>query len=90
MGYYEANVKNLGNGVKDIRMSDTWDLHPFRNRMPWEKSFTKHLRNLELGKALGIGKPFDVNFGSIVRENPNRSTVEILRHYKQGGLIKYK
>jgi hypothetical protein len=65
MGGFNWEVKKLGNGNYKILANDVWDLHPF-NYYPTTSPLSKPLKNIEVGKALGIGKPLNVKVGFIV------------------------
>lgn len=96
MGGHNVISKRLPNGNIESLMSDVWDLQPFKGVNRWNPNLNKlsknkfigpllkPIRNIEVGKALGIGKPLDVRVG--FEYNPQ--TKQIVRHFKQGGVIK--
>ncbi len=53
MGGFHWDVNKMADGNYKIYANDIWDLQPFGN-------------NIEIGKALGIGKPLNVKVGFIV------------------------
>jgi len=53
MGGFHWDVNKMADGNYKIYANDVWDLQPFGN-------------NIEIGKALGIGKPLNVKVGFIV------------------------
>jgi hypothetical protein len=75
MGGFHWEIERLPNGNYKIYANDTWDLQPFKDK---ENSL---LKNLEIGKTLGIGKPLNVKVGFEVDKDTNK----ILRTFGLGG-----
>lgn len=63
MGGFHWEINKLSDGNYKIFANDIWDLHPFKNT---KNPLTKPFKNVEVGKALGIGKPLNVKVGFIV------------------------
>jgi hypothetical protein len=70
MGGFHWDIKKLSNGNYEAYANDVWDLQPFKGK----DSF---LRNIEVGKALGIGKPLNVKVGFEI----DKDTKKILKTY---------
>ncbi len=70
MGGFHWDIKKLPNGNYQAYANDTWDLQPFKHK-------NGLLRNLEVGKALGIGKPLNVKVGFEI----DKDTKKILKTY---------
>jgi hypothetical protein len=68
MGGFHWDIKKLPNGNYEAYANDLWDLQPFKG---------KGLRNFEIGKALGIGKPLNVKVGFEI----DKDTKKILKTY---------
>lgn len=62
MGGFHWDVTKLPDGNFKIFANDVWDLQPFQKN----NKLSKSIRNIEVGKALGIGKPLNVKVGFIV------------------------
>jgi len=77
MGGFHWEVSKLPNGNYKIFANDIWDLHPFQNfKIGLNNKFIEKLANpirkIEIGKALGIGKPLNVKVGFIVDGNTKK------------------
>jgi hypothetical protein len=72
MGGFNWDIKKLPNGNYEAYANDVWDLQPFKGR-----DLPKSIRNLEVGKALGIGKPLNVKVGFEI----DKDTKKILKTY---------
>ena len=83
MGGFNWNIKKLPNGNYQAYANDVWDLHPFRDS--GSKLIRKTLGNLEVGKALGIGKPLDVRVGFEI----DGATGKVIRTFEKGGSAKW-
>lgn len=90
MGGFNWIVDTLPDGNYRLIADDIWDLQPFK-RYPGNKLFTgtklddmiKKFTDVEVGKALGIGKPLNVKVGFIV----DKDTREIIKTFRLGGSI---
>jgi hypothetical protein len=67
MGGFHWNITPMADGNYKVMANDIWDLQPFKGRPKFSESSNPFdlLRNMEVGKALGIGKPLDVQVGFI-------------------------
>ena len=93
MGYYNHSENLLGDKAH-ILMQDTWDLHPFSD--PFKElsmQYPKILQKLEMGKATGLGKPFDVKMGLIFDINDPKNQYNVvtkksnaIKFYQKGGI----
>lgn len=72
MGGFHWDIKKLPNGNYEAYANDVWDLQPFKLR-----DLPKSIRNIEVGKALGIGKPLNVKVGFEI----DKDTKKILKTY---------
>lgn len=72
MGGFHWDIKKLPNGNYEAYANDVWDLQPFKGR-----DLPKSIRNIEAGKALGIGKPLNVKVGFEI----DKDTKKILKTY---------
>jgi hypothetical protein len=61
MGGFNWQITKMSDGNYKAIANDIWDLQPLKNLRG-----TKVVKNIEVGKALGIGKPLDVKVGFIV------------------------
>ena len=67
MGGFNWKARKLNNGNYEFIASDVWDLQPFKNN-----NKLGPLKNIEVGKALGIGKPLNVKVGFEVDGNTKK------------------
>lgn len=89
MGGFHWDIKKLDDGNYKVMANDLWDLQPFKEDQPLVNSVTgriihqlsKPIGNIEVGKALGIGKPLDVQVGFIV----NGKTKKIINTFGLAG-----
>ena len=58
MGGFNWKARKLNNGNYEFIASDVWDLQPFKTN-----NKLGPFKNIEVGKALGIGKPLNVKVG---------------------------
>jgi len=80
MGGFNWEINKLPDGNYKVLANDVWDLHPFRD-LYWARHLKKgtivvdnklintladKFKNIEVGKALGIGKPLNVKVGFIL------------------------
>ena len=91
MGGFNWNVKKLPDGNYRVMANDVWDLQPFKNQILGDNdklsgrllnTLIKPIKNLEIGKAIGIGKPLDVRVGF----NINGKTKKIINTFGLTGL----
>jgi hypothetical protein len=62
MGGFNWEIEKLADGNYKIMANDIWDLQPLQRK----RILPKPIKNIEVGKALGIGKPLNVKVGFIV------------------------
>ena len=76
MGGFQWEVSKLPDGNYKIFANDIWDLNPFQNfKIGLNNKIEKlanPIRKIEIGKALGIGKPLNVKVGFIVDGNTKK------------------
>lgn len=77
MGGFHWKVDKLNNGNYKIIANDVWDLQPLKTTgIPF-------IKNIEVGKALGIGKPMNVKVGFEIDGN----TKKIIKTFNLGGAV---
>jgi len=85
MGGFHWKIEKLADGNFKAIANDVWDLQPFKDNMFQNNSkLPKALKNIEIGKALGIGKPLNVKVGFIL----DGKTKKIIKTFGLGGAIK--
>lgn len=62
MGGFHWKVDKMPDGNYKAMANDVWDLQPLKGN----KKLPKAVQNIEVGKALGIGKPLNVKVGFIL------------------------
>jgi len=92
MGGFHWKVDKLNNGNYKIIANDVWDIQPFKNRTIGNSDklsgrllnkAIKPIQNIEVGKALGIGKPMNVKVGFEIDGN----TKQIIKTFGLGGAV---
>lgn len=75
MGGFHWKIDKMPDGNYKVLANDIWDLQPFKNTNIGNSdklsgrllnSVVKPIRNIEVGKTLGIGKPLNVKVGFIL------------------------
>lgn len=93
MGGHNWKVTDMPNGNTEVLARDVWDLNPFQDfgrdavgnrfRDKVVRKIAPSVRKIEVGKALGIGKPLNVQVGFEL--NPQG---QIIRQFDLGGILK--
>ena len=78
MGGFHWKLEKMADGNFKAIANDVWDLQPFKN-----SKLPKVIRNLEVGKTLGIGKPLNVKVGFIL----DGKTKKIIKTFGLGGTV---
>lgn len=96
MGGFNWRMTKLSDGNYKAIANDVWDLQPFKNQTIGDNDkltgrllnkIINPVKNIEVGEALGIGKPLDVKVGFIF----DPKTKKIVSTFQSGGkLINYK
>lgn len=81
MGGFHWKVDKLPDGNYKVLANDVWDLQPFKNsKIAGDDLLSgkilnkaiKPIKNIEVGKALGIGKPLNVKVGFIIDKDTKK------------------